>query len=124
MFERKPRVYYVNNIEGDVYRVDAVGFTKDTGEKRCMLRNLTDGKFWDIPAKDLEEVRPIDGKITTVWERMPDGWYPKKEERPYPGYTDDARSVVKDGYNVYGQRVNSTMPAINRFNRERAGFKR
>jgi len=121
---RKPRVYYINNVEGDVYRLDNIGFTRDTGEKRVILRNLTDGKHWDLPAKDLEEERLINGKITVIWERMPDGWYPKKEERPYPGYTNDPRGEIRDGYDVYGRRVESRMPAINRFNREHSSFKR
>lgn len=127
MINNKPKVYYINHEENDVYRVDAEGFTRDTGEKRCILRNLTDGKRWDIAAKDLAEVRLIDGTVQNVWELMPQGWYPKKEEDeyPYPGYTDDPRKEPTNyGNNGYVQRPGSYMPAINRFNKGRAGFKR
>jgi hypothetical protein len=125
MYAGKPRIYYINNVEGDVYRVEGEGFTRDTGEKRCIVKNLTDGKRWDIAAKDLEEIRLIDGNIRNVWERMPEGWYPKKEteEMPYAGYTNDPREEVRDGYNAYGQPVQNRLPEINRFNRGRAGFR-
>ena len=81
MLSEQNKVYYINNLENDVYRLDAEGFTRDTGEKRCILRNLTDGKRWDMPTKDLEEVRLIDGVVTKVWTKQPVGWFPKKARR-------------------------------------------
>lgn len=103
---QKPKVYYINNETGDIYRIQATGYTMDTGEKRVILRNLTDGKDWDIFWKDLSEVKLIDGKVQDVWERMPEGWYPKRhEELRYPGYTNDPREEVRDGYDVYGRPV-------------------
>ena len=105
---QKPKVYYTHRPTGDVYRVQATGYTMDTGEKRVILRNLVDGKDWDIPWKDLSDVKLIDGKVQDIWERMPDGWFPKRhEELRYPGYVNDPRKEVHDGYNVYGQKVES-----------------
>ena len=126
MYTDKPKVYYINNIENDVYRLDAEGFTRDTGEKRCILRNLTDGKRWDVAAKDLEEVRLIDGNVTKLWERQPEGWYPKKQDDlDYPGYVNDPRKEPEQrGYNDFSRQPTSRMPAINRYNRERTGFRR
>jgi hypothetical protein len=118
------KTYFINNVEGDVYRLEIEAFTRDTGEKYCVVKNLTDGKRWAMPYKDLAEVRCIDGTITDVWERMPEGWYPKKEEQPYAGYTDDPREETRDGYNVYGiPEQTNRLPQINRFNRERPGFR-
>ena len=42
--QQPDRVYYINNIENDVYRLDYEGFTRDTGEKRCMLTVTASGK--------------------------------------------------------------------------------
>lgn len=124
MFESKRPTYYINNIEGDVYRVMAEGFDRNTGEKRVIIKNLTDGKRWDVAQKDLKEVRLVDGKITDVWKQMPEDWYPKKEERPYPGYTNDPRGEVYNGYNAHGIRTTDRLPAINRYNRGHSEFDR
>lgn len=124
MLESRKRVYYINNIENDVYRVMAEGFDRNTGEKRVIIKNLTDGKRWDLAQKDLNEVRLVDGKITDVWEMMPEGWHPVKEERPYPGYINDPRGEMRNGYNVHGVPTTDRIPTINRFNRERTSFDR
>lgn len=106
---QKQKIYYTHTPTGDIYRIQAVGYTQDTGEKRVIIRNLLDGKDWDLPWKDLSDVKLIDGKVQNIWERMPDGWFPKRhEELRYPGYTDDPREEVRDGYNVYGRKVQPT----------------
>ena len=103
---QKPKIYYKHHPTGDIYRVQAVGYTMDTGEKRVIMRNLVDGKDWDMAWKDLSDVKLIDGKIQDIWERMPDGWFPKRhEELRYPGYTNDPREEVRNGYDVYGRPV-------------------
>ena len=124
MYQNKPKVYYTHVPSGDIYRIDAEGFTMDTGEKRCILRNLTDGKRWDIAYKDLEEVRLIDGRITNVWERMPLGWYPKKADQPYPGYADDPRQIqeVEYGFNPVLERHHNRSTATDNAYQGRAGF--
>ena len=120
----KTKVFFKKNPENTIHKLVSEGFDIDSGEKRCILKCLVDGKRWDMPACRLEEERLIDGKITTVWERMPEGWYPSPEDRHYPGYTDDPRKVVlNDDFYITEQRSNYRMPQTNHFDRRRAGFR-
>ena len=119
------RIYYMNNIEQQVYRLNDYGFDIKTNEKRVIIKNLETGERWDMPQSALAEVRLIDGRSIPVWEEMPDGWHPVKE-RSYPGYTNDPRTEVevRDGYDVYGRRIDNTGSFTGYSGRERIGFRR
>lgn len=123
--DEKNKIYYKHIPTGDIYRIQAVGYDMETKSKRLIMRNLSDGKDWDLAWKDLFDVKAIDtNKITNIWERQPDGWYPikNKNERPYQGYTDDPRENkggVRDGYNAYGQRISYSSRSSNNFGSRR-----
>lgn len=125
MHPRNARVYYINNTDNQVYRLDNYGFDINTHEKRVILKNLESGERWDMPVSTLSKECLIDGRPTPIWEQLPEGWYPKKEERDYPGYTNDPRKELdEDGYDAYGRQHRVRRSAVDNFNRKYSGFKR
>ena len=125
MHPRNARVYYINNTDNQVYRLDNYGFDIDTHEKRVILKNLESGERWDMPVSTLSKEYLIDGRPVPIWEQLPEGWYPKKEDRDYPGYTNDPRKELdENGYDAYGRQHRVQRSAIDNFNRKYSGFKR
>ena len=118
----KPKTYYTHHPDGIPHRLITIGYTMDTHQKRVVLKDLSNGNLWDLAYSDLFETKLVDGKPLSLWEKMPDGWFPPRHEdirnaqqRSYQGYTNDPRREreIIDGYDVYGRPVDTDTNTYN-----------
>ena len=110
----RPKEYYNNIEDGHLYRVDAYGFDVDTGIERVILRDINNGRHWDMPKSRLQDVKLIDKVPVKIWEPNP-SYY---KETPYSGYTNDPRK--EDPYDDLNlaQRHPNRAPSIDNLSRK------
>ena len=123
MASSQGKVWFINNQTQKIYRLNDYGFDMENHEKHLLIKDIETGERWVIPQSDLYKTCLINGKPTELWEEMPEGWHPVKE-RPYPGYTNDARKEVVNnyGYNENVRRENIRRPSVRYPNRRRFDF--
>lgn len=101
--------YYIDN-EGVIYRTGGVGYHKNTGEHLIVMRDISNGNLWCIPASDVNDRRSVDGKIVYKYRRCDeegndfindnseydttDSDRNGRHKCAYPGCTNDPRLVV------------------------------
>lgn len=111
-----PKKYYKSKKTGVIYQVANYGFDVDTGIKRVILKDTSNGERWDMPESRLYD--------TDRWERLPDR-PPVKRELQYPGFTNDPRKeFIDNGYTESDTRSTGADRTFSSFSRRYSSFDR
>lgn len=102
----KRREHYYRDMSDIMYKSIVLGFNMETGEQQAVLRRLTDGTIWIVPATELRRTVLVNGVPTRVYTEEND--YQEEYHGPdktnttpsrpnasrdsnYPGYANDPR---------------------------------